>query len=382
MKSFKFSVGITLSFALLLAPVSANGAAIKAGSPCSTFSQSKVVSGKKYTCIKSGKELVWSKGLPFKAAPKPAATPTPSSTVAPALPPLTYETLSTSRVPNEVRALIKQKILSAPATTLNLKVAIGPSLSASTVEPYLKGLQNVVNVFSPIYKPDAVYINYFSREDAGWVDQAITSAGGNANSTPNGVNYSQWMQSLPNCNMGNATIDRLGPLFNQCISPMAPRFTGIETSAHETFHTVQYLVAGNSLPVWFTEGGATFVGVYFGNYGNSDYANNRDATFGRYLAGAADAEFRAALKANDESVIVARLKAFEQSNAPQEIRNTAYVLGALAFEALVAVDGWEKYIQFHTQIKEQGFAAAFKSTYGITTDEFYLKLAPYVAAQI
>jgi M6 family metalloprotease-like protein len=36
------------------------------------------VSGYKYTCIKSGKKLIWSKGVKVVATPKPSATPTPT----------------------------------------------------------------------------------------------------------------------------------------------------------------------------------------------------------------------------------------------------------------------------------------------------------------
>jgi hypothetical protein len=54
-------------------------AAVKAGSACSKLGSTSTYSGKKYTCIKSGKKLVWNKGVAI-AKPVPVVTPTPSPT--------------------------------------------------------------------------------------------------------------------------------------------------------------------------------------------------------------------------------------------------------------------------------------------------------------
>jgi hypothetical protein len=52
-------------------------AAVKAGSACSKVGSKSVSGGKSYTCIKSGKKLVWDKGV---AIPKTPATPTTTTT--------------------------------------------------------------------------------------------------------------------------------------------------------------------------------------------------------------------------------------------------------------------------------------------------------------
>ncbi|MFM8193052.1 MAG: hypothetical protein ACKN9L_05890, partial [Actinomycetota bacterium] len=65
---------------------SASGASI-AGSKCSKAGITKVVGTKKYTCIKSGKKLIWNNGIAIKQAapqqpapipPLPSASPAPS----------------------------------------------------------------------------------------------------------------------------------------------------------------------------------------------------------------------------------------------------------------------------------------------------------------
>ncbi len=57
----------------------------KAGGVCPKAGTKKVYQGKTYTCVKSGKKLVWSKGVTVIAAPKPSVTPTPSPTPIPSV---------------------------------------------------------------------------------------------------------------------------------------------------------------------------------------------------------------------------------------------------------------------------------------------------------
>ena len=60
-------------------------AAVKAGAKCSTKGETKTFQGKKFTCVKSGKTLVWNKGVVVKTAggvvtpPSPTPTPTQES---------------------------------------------------------------------------------------------------------------------------------------------------------------------------------------------------------------------------------------------------------------------------------------------------------------
>ena len=77
----KYLLSVFLIFALV-APLNAN-AAIKAGASCKKAGQTSTVAGKKYTCVKSGKKLVWNKGVVVvkpKPTPTPVATPTPTPT--------------------------------------------------------------------------------------------------------------------------------------------------------------------------------------------------------------------------------------------------------------------------------------------------------------
>jgi len=68
----------------LSSPVHA--ASPKAGSKCTKAGVTATSAGKKYTCIKSGKNLVWNKGVAIKAPIKPVETPAPMAEVKDLLP--------------------------------------------------------------------------------------------------------------------------------------------------------------------------------------------------------------------------------------------------------------------------------------------------------
>jgi hypothetical protein len=60
-------LAVLLAVSLLgIAP--ANAATVKAGAKCSKHKATTTVKGMKFTCIKNGNKLVWSKGVPVKRA--------------------------------------------------------------------------------------------------------------------------------------------------------------------------------------------------------------------------------------------------------------------------------------------------------------------------
>jgi len=60
--------------------ISAHAAAPKAGATCSKVNQSQSASGNKFTCVKSGKKLVWKKVAAPATTPASTSTPTPIPT--------------------------------------------------------------------------------------------------------------------------------------------------------------------------------------------------------------------------------------------------------------------------------------------------------------
>ena len=64
----KRALSSLLAIAICFAPFpQASAATVKAGANCTKFKATSIVKGKKFTCIKSGKKLVWNKGVLVKA---------------------------------------------------------------------------------------------------------------------------------------------------------------------------------------------------------------------------------------------------------------------------------------------------------------------------
>ena len=80
----RFTKGLFAALILTLLPITAFSAQkITPGSTCKVLNQKVVYQSKNHTCIKSGKKLVWNKGVVVK---KPTPTPTPKPTVSSPLP--------------------------------------------------------------------------------------------------------------------------------------------------------------------------------------------------------------------------------------------------------------------------------------------------------
>ncbi len=83
----KLAALISLSLILLILPsTTAVAANPKAGAKCSKAKQVIIYKGMSYTCIKSGKKLIWSKGkkvISAETSSTPTATPTPSPSPTP-----------------------------------------------------------------------------------------------------------------------------------------------------------------------------------------------------------------------------------------------------------------------------------------------------------
>ena len=63
-------------------PISSTSGATKVGSKCANIGATSTSEGKKYTCIKSGKKLIWNKGVIIKKAGTVVAGVCPSPSVA------------------------------------------------------------------------------------------------------------------------------------------------------------------------------------------------------------------------------------------------------------------------------------------------------------
>jgi M6 family metalloprotease-like protein len=110
---FLILLTVVLSLSLITAP---SNAAVKAGAKCTKAGATATAAGKKFTCVKSGKKLVWNKGVSAKAAPKPnlnpvfkpvepAPSPTPTPVATPTATSTPMPTPTPTRTPDWVDPL-------------------------------------------------------------------------------------------------------------------------------------------------------------------------------------------------------------------------------------------------------------------------------------
>lgn len=95
----KVIIGLAVVLSLSLLPAY-SATPPKVGAACSKQGITKTFQGKKYTCIKSGRKLVWGKGVILKkATPTPSPTPTATGTPTPTPAPTPSPSETTSPTP-------------------------------------------------------------------------------------------------------------------------------------------------------------------------------------------------------------------------------------------------------------------------------------------
>ena len=80
-------MGVLIAVGIALIPTAAVSAeSVTPGSACKVFNQKLIYKNTTYSCIKSGKRLIWDKGIPVVASaviPIPTVTPTAIPSAAP-----------------------------------------------------------------------------------------------------------------------------------------------------------------------------------------------------------------------------------------------------------------------------------------------------------
>ena len=94
-------VGLVAVLSLSLITAQLSVAAVTPGTKCSKAGSTSTYNGKKYTCVKSGKKLVWNKGVAV-AKPAPVASPTPAPVATPTPTPTPTVTATPAPTPTEV----------------------------------------------------------------------------------------------------------------------------------------------------------------------------------------------------------------------------------------------------------------------------------------
>jgi len=377
----RFSVIALVGSLLLAAGTSPANAAIKAGDVCKKSGQISTVKGLKYTCTKSGKKLIWSKGV---KTPTPTPTPTPTVVQVKAL---TIDNLDYEQVYIKSRAEVAKYVASGVSSEGVIDFQVGANVDAWRIEIAKTEVNSAVKLWSSFFKPSAVTIIWYSSKDIPWAKTRYEAAGGNP----------AWASGFTGCTpqyCGGASASLMAGekfLFEQGLEFQDQGLWNRATAAHEYTHLAQSGLSKptglNSIPWWSVEGGAQFYGEAIGY---TPFDSAKQARSGMHTQYALDSQahiaslfpgqnLKSLLLKNDPAITKTLMKSIEVSSNSPGALGLSYHLGSYATEVLVAVYGHEKMAQFYSSFAtSSNYESNFSNVFGITLDTFYGKLAPYL----
>ena len=133
---------LSMSVVISIAGTESSFSAVKAGSTCAKAGQTSVASGKKFTCVKVGKNLQWNKGV----AISPAAAPSPSASKSPAAESAKAQTPH-EVVVSQVLANWKSWLSKSATTFVPSRVIVEPGYEASWMSASTKATNLLIASF-------------------------------------------------------------------------------------------------------------------------------------------------------------------------------------------------------------------------------------------
>ena len=415
MRKGVLGLAVVLSFSLLPAY---SATPIKAGTNCSKQGVAKTYNDKRYTCIKSGKKLVWSEGkkvekkisVPTKS-PSPLVNPSTSPTSAPYPNESSNSSPSPSPSASSIKTLcatselqdqdetsdmqselsgaprlfnslenlqsnynfiedtafneVKRNSQKGKTETSNANIHIGPNTYFCDSNPdYL--FKRAQETFSEFDQPSSIDVVYVQIDDLQWATEKW-----------NELTSSKWeFPGARNCRSktwcSGATAHP--GIISIAISPnINLDFVGV-TEIHEYTHIMQWHLKkdGNlNTPIWWMEGQAMFFGVSGASNNFAQYMRvqkSQRATF-KQVPG---------MKFDVESIKIALLERPKPGDRNQT--SIGYSIGMKFIEALIAMKGIHINLQIWQQLRENiSFEQAFKKAYGVSLNQAVDTIAPIIA---
>lgn len=384
--SFKKRIASIAIGALLIAGFTGtSGAAAatpKAGAVCSKAGITAVLKTTKqqtkFTCVKSGKKLVWNKGVVTKVIAKPIAVGEPIS----------LENLDIKQVRAVAYKEFTRELNENSAFLPEITYLIGPSLNQDRVDREKKGLNTAAAFWSDIYKPSSVYIGYFTETDLDWVDKAFCDGAGycsgGAGNRNTSISEQIKLDPSGNCNFAAATSGTKGQFFYQCLGIGSNGLKNRQTGAHEYTHFAQSYVHGFSAPNWWIEGSAAYFGGAIGAIDGTALPKDMDEMIYTDSYNYVRQNLIKIDPTSAKSVYAGFM--FTYQNVPYVpgarylLAHVSYYPGALATEAMVALWGMDKVKQFMVNLKGRLFDTVFEESFGVSTEKFYTAVSKYVVA--
>jgi len=352
----------------LSTPLIPANAVAKAGAKCTKAGITEVVKGKSYTCIKSGKKLVWSKGVSKLAKPISAA-------------PTSFSNLYENRdgIAYAAWKSTAESIATGKSNVVNLKIYIGPNTTAPKYKTPEIAIGLVSQAFSKYKTPENVHVIQYSVGDVQWAEDKVksmidVSAYNELNRNENG--------RLVDSNCGKT--DCYGAKQISTRSGIAFVLQGVPTGINNDPLRVARLELGQLDAHEFTHAmqRATITGLQTKEWqnnwileGSAELAQNLVMSYKSYD------EYMKWRKLDSQEfygkntkITTAFMTTYLAATGAEECRNNnepcyKYNLGSRIMEIFVALKGPGVMLDLFREYALQGFEPAFQSIFGVTWAE-------------
>ena len=379
MKFRIISVLISFSFFVLAAP-DAFGSPIKVGSKCNPLGLTKIFNGKKYTCVKSGKGLVWNKGVAIKVkVPLPSPSPTGTKVATGGNTPSPVATVTNSDSDNNLKFLqAYRKIQSVNSfstpSKLDLLLISHESINTDSISLIRNRYQKSVDFWGVDLLEPRFKVIISANDQIPWMrDELRKILPGNWDEWYSWVSkYMPERQCLDN-NAGsygkwNDYYVQSYLLFSKiCSSQIPDNYIFQNIVEHEMVHSMQSSLTKNNnrlLPCWFNEGQASYYGFSLAHISDQNkFLKSRQENLDRWRYQSRD--FAEKIREMNE-----KIPAMECGN------NGAYAYGFIAVEQLLME---YEHLEIQNFIKETSVSkdwnGAFIKIFGNTFNEWLSKVS-------
>ena len=335
----------------LSTPLIPANAVAKAGAKCTKAGSTEVVKGKSYTCIKSGKKLIWDKGVTSKkvgAAQPTLPTPTSFDDLVQNYEGIAYSAWSKSAT----------GIKAATKTAAPFKALTGPNTKLAYKTPAY-AFDLISRLYSDYETPTKMSVLSFNYQDRDWATEQMKIEVPNTpsifiNENACATKATCWGGAVFGGNTGNTLLVLTTEVLD------ANHLSGT-LEAHEFTHAVQKNTGGLGLvaPSWYTEGQAQFAqnaSIYYQSF--DSYLSSRRESSGELFR---DPQFTS--KFIEEFFVLTETDAWNKKYD----RWRRYDLGAMLVEILTAISGPNSTMEIY-KLTSGGvkFEDAFERVYKIS----------------
>ena len=380
-------IALGLSLIFFVSPTISANASVTPGNICKKLGTTTLLFGKKYTCIKSGKKLVWSKGV-LIVKQSPSASPSPTPSLSPAPLPTTSQAPRPTPTPTPIATrsyqLLYSKILSSLKKTsiesLQIEVNYSPKVRKESADILLNRFKDALSFYASRMKlSKRIVFIFFDETEQDWYNSQVrTYEGPNTFDNWWGSTHCQF-NSMIQCGRGTNSTP-LNILYELVGSEWLTTNSNPISPNHETVHIYQKSIIGSKgyelFPPWLVEGQANTLGFITSSRLLS-VENTRDFTIRDIARG-----FPEMNTYNSTNWYKAILKTESDINFCMS-NGLGYSLGMLITEYIYSQYGIERFESVMTDVY-QGLTwseTIFKN-FGISKTELYENASVYLEKEV